>query len=72
MHPGSGKVATIVVPVILGAGESGDQLLSSRAFDGLAKLLMALGSHDAAAVERLALPQSESRPPARAEACRRP
>ncbi|WP_033822676.1 helicase-related protein, partial [Kitasatospora sp. MBT63] len=31
MHPGSGKVATIVVPVILGPGESGDQLLSSRA-----------------------------------------
>ncbi|MFI6850650.1 helicase associated domain-containing protein [Kitasatospora sp. NPDC050467] len=61
--PGSGKVATIVVPVILGAGESGDQLLSSRAFDGLAKLLMALRSHDAAAVERLALPQSETRPP---------
>ncbi|MGK4586122.1 Helicase associated domain protein [Kitasatospora sp. HPMI-4] len=63
MRPGSGKVATIVVPVILGAGESGDQLLSSRAFDGLAKLLMALRSHDAAAVERLALPQSETRPP---------
>ncbi|WP_073923997.1 DEAD/DEAH box helicase [Streptomyces sp. CB03911] len=63
MHPGSGKVATIVVPVLLGAGESGGELLSSKAFDGLAKLLMALRSHDAAAVERLALPQSETRPP---------
>ncbi|MER6401494.1 Helicase associated domain protein [Kitasatospora sp. NPDC001603] len=63
MKPGSGKVATIVVPVILGPGESGEQLLSSRAFDGLAKLLMALRSHDAAAVEHLALPQSETRPP---------
>lgn len=62
MKPGSGKVATIVVPVILGPGESGAELLSSRAFDGLAKLLMALRSHDAAAVERLALPQSETRP----------
>ncbi|OKI95141.1 hypothetical protein AMK19_33255 [Kitasatospora sp. CB01950] len=63
MKPGSGKVATIVVPVILGTGETGEELLSSKAFDGLAKLLMALRSHDAAAVERLALPQSETRPP---------
>ncbi|KQV16031.1 hypothetical protein ASE03_32620 [Kitasatospora sp. Root187] len=63
MHPGSGKIATIVVPILLGAGENGGELLSSRAFDGLAKLLMALRSHDAAAVERLALPQSETRPP---------
>ena len=63
MKPGSGKVATIVVPVILGPGETGAELLSSKAFDGLAKLLMALRSHDAAAVERLALPQSETRPP---------
>ncbi|WP_106976832.1 helicase associated domain-containing protein [Streptomyces sp. NRRL B-24484] len=63
MKPGSGKVAAIVVPVLLGAGENGDQLLTSRAYDGLSKLLMALRSHDAAAVERLALPQSESRPP---------
>ncbi|WP_408649605.1 helicase associated domain-containing protein, partial [Kitasatospora sp. CMC57] len=62
MKPGSGKVATIVVPVILGPGETGAELLSSKAFDGLAKLLMALRSHDAAAVERLALPQSETRP----------
>ncbi|MFJ4598232.1 MULTISPECIES: Helicase associated domain protein [unclassified Kitasatospora] len=62
MKPGSGKIATIVVPVILGPGETGAELLSSRAFDGLAKLLMALRSHDAAAVERLALPQSETRP----------
>ncbi|MGW2402769.1 Helicase associated domain protein [Kitasatospora sp. NPDC001664] len=62
MKPDSGKVATIVVPVILGPGETGAELLSSKAFDGLAKLLMALRSHDAAAVERLALPQSETRP----------
>lgn len=63
MHPGSGKVATIVVPVLLGAGENGGQLLTSRAYDGLSKLLMALRAHDAAAVERLALPQSQTRPP---------
>ncbi|MFJ9448262.1 Helicase associated domain protein [Kitasatospora sp. NPDC101235] len=63
MHPGSGKVATIVVPVLLGAGENGGQLLTSRAYDGLSKLLMTLRAHDAAAVERLAMPQAETRPP---------
>ncbi|MDH6108012.1 hypothetical protein P3T36_007668 [Kitasatospora sp. MAP12-15] len=63
MRPGSGKIATIVVPVLLGAGERGDQLLTSRAYDGLSKILMALRSHDAAAIERLAMPQSETRPP---------
>ena len=62
-RPGSGKVATVVVPAILGPGESGGELLSSKAFDGLPKLLMALRSHGAAAVERLALPQSGTRPP---------
>ena len=62
MAPGSGKVATIVVPIIWGAGETGRELLTSKAYDGLSKILLALRSHDAAAVERLAMPQSESRP----------
>ncbi|MCZ4125451.1 DEAD/DEAH box helicase [Streptomyces sp. H39-S7] len=62
MQPGSGKIATIVVPIILGAGETGGELLTSRAYAGLSKILMALRSHDAAAIERLAMPQSESRP----------
>ncbi|MFK0195860.1 Helicase associated domain protein [Kitasatospora sp. NPDC090308] len=60
--PDSGKVATIVVPVLLAAGESGENLLTSKAYDGLAKVLLALRAHDEAAVERLALPQSETRP----------
>ena len=62
MTPGSGKVATIVVPILWGAGEDGTELLSSPAYDGLSKILMALRSHDAAAIERLAMPQSDSRP----------
>lgn len=61
-RPGSGKIATIVVPVLLDSGENGDAMLSSPAFDGLAKILLALRSHDAAAIERLALPQSDTRP----------
>jgi len=61
--PGSGKIATIVVPVIWGAGETGRELLTSQAYDGLSKILMVLRAHDSAAIERLAMPQSESRPP---------
>jgi len=63
MTPGSGKIATIVVPVIWGAGETGRELLTSQAYDGLSKILMALRAHDSAAIERLAMPQSETRPP---------
>ncbi|MBD0670129.1 hypothetical protein BU198_05240 [Streptomyces sp. CBMA156] len=48
MRPGSGKVATVVVPVLLGVGENGNQL-ASWACDGLSKLLMALRAYDAAA-----------------------
>ena len=62
IRPGSGKIATIVVPIMLAAGETGGEMLSSRAFDGLSKILLALRSHDAAAIERLALPQSNTRP----------
>jgi len=63
MQPGSGKIATIVVPIIWGAGETGRELLTSPVYDGLSKILLALRAHDAAAVERLAMPQSGSRPP---------
>ena len=63
MKPGSGKIATIVVPIIWGAGETGRELLTSPVYDGLSKILLALRAHDAAAVERLAMPQSASRPP---------
>jgi hypothetical protein len=60
MQPGSGKIATIVVPILLAPGEEGDhQLLTSKAYNGLSKILMALRSHDAAAIERLAMPQSK-------------
>jgi predicted helicase len=39
MQPGEGKVASLVVPVLLGPGETADNMLTSRAFGGLAKLL---------------------------------
>ncbi|OSZ57671.1 helicase [Streptomyces pharetrae CZA14] len=61
MQPGEGKVASLVVPVLLGPGETVDNMLTSRAFGGLAKLLEALRAHDARVVEQLAEQQARSR-----------
>jgi superfamily II DNA or RNA helicase len=61
MRPGEGKTASLVVPVLLGPGETPDTMLTSRAYGGLAKLLEALRAHDARVVEQLAQPQAQSR-----------
>ncbi|MFI0790863.1 Helicase associated domain protein [Streptomyces lydicus] len=61
LQPGEGKIASLVVPVLLGPGETADNMLTSRAFGGLAKLLEALRAHDARVVEALAQPQAQSR-----------
>ncbi|WP_344417133.1 helicase-related protein, partial [Streptomyces glomeratus] len=61
MQPGDGKVASLVVPVLLGPSETVDNMLTSRAYGGLAKLLEALRAHDARVVEALAQPQAPSR-----------
>ncbi|MFJ6900556.1 Helicase associated domain protein [Streptomyces hokutonensis] len=60
MQPGEGKVASLVVPVLLGPGETADNMLTSRAFGGLAKLLEALRAHDARVVEQLTEQQAPS------------
>ncbi|MFJ9808952.1 Helicase associated domain protein [Streptomyces sp. NPDC101158] len=60
MHPGEGKVASLVVPVLLRPGETADNMLTSRAFGRLAKLLEALRVHDARVVEQLAEQQAPS------------
>ncbi|MEU0119976.1 Helicase associated domain protein [Streptomyces bobili] len=61
MQPGEGKTASLVVPVLLGPGETADNMLTSRAYGGLAKLLEALRAHDARVVEQLAEQQARSR-----------
>ncbi|MFF8873397.1 DEAD/DEAH box helicase [Streptomyces massasporeus] len=61
MQPGDGKVASLVVPVLLGPGETANNMLTSRAYGGLAKLLEALRAHDARVVEQLAEQQVRSR-----------
>ncbi|MFF3315847.1 helicase-related protein [Streptomyces sp. NPDC003035] len=61
MQPGEGKMASLVAPVLLGPGDTADNMLTSRAFGGLAKLLEALRVHDARIVEQLAEQQAPSR-----------
>ncbi|MFJ4283948.1 hypothetical protein [Streptomyces massasporeus] len=60
MQLGEGKVASLVVPVLLGPGETPDTMLTSRAYDGLAKLLGALRAYDAPVVQQLAEQQARS------------
>lgn len=60
IQPGEGKVASLVVPVLLAPGETLDSMLTSRAFSGLAKLLEALRAHDTRIVEQLAEQQAPS------------
>ncbi|MEU2391903.1 Helicase associated domain protein [Streptomyces sp. NPDC007369] len=55
MHPGQGKIATLVVPAFLATGETPETMLTSPAYAGLAKLLTALRAHDAR-IEQLASP----------------
>ncbi|MFD9724911.1 Helicase associated domain protein [Streptomyces sp. NPDC059072] len=57
IRPGEGKVASLVVPVLLGPGESPAEMLTSRAYGDLARLLEALRAHDTRLVESLAQPQ---------------
>ncbi|MGI3225464.1 Helicase associated domain protein [Streptomyces sp. GTA36] len=61
IQPSEGKVASLVVPVLLGPGETTDNMLTSKAYGGLAKLLEALRAHDTRIVEALAVPQVSSR-----------
>ncbi|WP_432104463.1 Helicase associated domain protein [Streptomyces sp. bgisy091] len=53
MQPGEGKTASLVVPILLKPGESADNMLTSKAYGDLAKLLEALRAHDARVVEML-------------------
>ncbi|MFD3539597.1 Helicase associated domain protein [Streptomyces sp. NPDC058662] len=55
MQPGEGKMATLLVPAFLSAGETTESMLTSPAYAGLAKLLAALRAHDAR-IEQLTNP----------------
>ncbi|WP_046730763.1 Helicase associated domain protein [Streptomyces humi] len=57
MRPGVGKLATLIVPVFLGADEDANELLTSDAYGTLSKILGALQAHDADTIEALADPR---------------
>ncbi|MFJ6393910.1 Helicase associated domain protein [Streptomyces sp. NPDC091972] len=57
LHPGQGKLATLIVPVFLGPDEDPNELLTSNAYDVLSKILGALRAHDADTIEALADPR---------------
>ncbi|MFB7248379.1 Helicase associated domain protein [Streptomyces populi] len=68
LHPGRGKLASLVVPVFLGPGEDPNELLTSDAYSTLSKVLGALRAHDADTIEALADPRlRNSRPVAERE-----
>ncbi|MFE2823466.1 Helicase associated domain protein [Streptomyces sp. NPDC059271] len=60
MQPGSGKLATLIVPVFLGPDEDPNDMLTSNALSTLTKVLGALRSHDAETIEALADPRLRS------------
>ncbi|MER7204997.1 helicase [Streptomyces sp. CB01635] len=60
IQPGEGKLATLVVPVFLGPGEEGGEMLVSNSYDTLSKVLGALRAHDTETIEALADPRVRS------------
>ncbi|WP_327135429.1 Helicase associated domain protein [Streptomyces sp. NBC_01343] len=55
--PGEGKMATLIVPVFLDENEDPEDILSSKAYGPLIRVLQGLRAHDERAVEMLAIPQ---------------
>ncbi|MFD6822923.1 Helicase associated domain protein [Streptomyces sp. NPDC060085] len=63
MQPGTGKLATLIVPVFLGPDEDPNEMLTTTSLNTLTKVLGALRSHDAETIEALADPRiRNSRP----------
>ncbi|MEC4020518.1 DEAD/DEAH box helicase [Streptomyces sp. H27-D2] len=60
MKPGEGKIASLVVPVFLAPGETPEEMLTSKAYGTLAKILEALRAHDTDTIEALADPRVRS------------
>lgn len=55
--PGEGKMATLIVPVFLDKDEKPEDILSSKSYGPLIRVLNGLRAHDERAVEMLAIPQ---------------
>ncbi|WP_323449107.1 DEAD/DEAH box helicase [Streptomyces yaizuensis] len=55
--PGEGKLASLIVPVFLGAEEEPEDMFTSGSYKPLVDVLQGLRAHDEQAVELLAVPQ---------------
>ncbi|WP_406737138.1 Helicase associated domain protein [Streptomyces sp. NBC_00853] len=55
--PGQGKMATLIVPIFLGADEKPEDMISSNSYRPLIRILEGIRAHDEKAVEMLAIPQ---------------
>ncbi|GAA0499291.1 DEAD/DEAH box helicase [Streptomyces stramineus] len=60
MKPGEGKIASLIVPIFPAPGEIPDEILTSPAYETLAKVLGALRAHDTDTIEALADPRVRS------------
>ncbi|MFB7374167.1 Helicase associated domain protein [Streptomyces sp. NPDC056222] len=59
--PGEGKMATLIVPVFLAPGEKPEDMISSKSYRPLIRVLEGLRAHDEKAVEMLAIPQESQK-----------
>ncbi|MGW4809350.1 Helicase associated domain protein [Kitasatospora sp. NPDC004272] len=59
--PNQGKLASLIVPVFLKAGEAPEDMFTSASYRPLVNVLQALRAHDEEAVELLAIPQVEQK-----------
>jgi hypothetical protein len=55
--PGEGKLASLIVPVFLQPGETGEDMFTSGSYRPLVNVLQGLRAHDEEAIELLAIPQ---------------
>ncbi|MFE1558134.1 Helicase associated domain protein [Streptomyces sp. NPDC058734] len=59
--PGEGKMATLIVPVFLREDEKPEDILTSKSYGPLIRVLNGLRAHDERAVEMLAIPQKNQK-----------
>ncbi|WP_350206582.1 Helicase associated domain protein [Streptomyces sp. 2P-4] len=59
--PGQGKMATLIVPVFLREDEKPEDILTSKSYGPLIRVLNGLRAHDERAVEMLAIPQENQK-----------
>ncbi|MEU8436889.1 Helicase associated domain protein [Streptomyces sp. NPDC029216] len=59
--PGEGKMATLIVPVFLREDEKPEDILTSKSYGPLIRVLNGLRAHDERAVEMLAIPQENQK-----------